>query len=37
MLGFSTRQKCKVALRMLAYGGAVDFMMKDCVWVKARF
>jgi hypothetical protein len=25
MLGFSTRQKCKVALRMLAYGGATDF------------
>jgi hypothetical protein len=25
VLGFSTRQKCTVALRMLAYGGAADF------------
>jgi hypothetical protein len=25
VLGFSTRQKCTVALRMLAYGGPTDF------------
>jgi hypothetical protein len=25
VLGFSTRQKCIVALRMLAYGGPTDF------------
>ncbi|KAL6647174.1 hypothetical protein ACP70R_014611 [Stipagrostis hirtigluma subsp. patula] len=26
VLGFSTRQKCTVALRMLAYGGPADFL-----------